>query len=526
MKTTLLCLIAFVMLVLTAPVQAQFNFTANSDGTLNLSQYTGPGGDVIIPDTYNGLRVTTIGSDAFYQDYTVTSITMGTNVAAMGQNAIFHCTTLGSVTLPGGVTNIGLGPIIDCQSLTSISFSASNQFYLTTNQILFNRAQTSLIEYPGGIGGSYTIAAAVTNVGEAFIGNSLTAIAVNPTNIYYSSTNGVLFNKNHSALLEYPGAAAGNYAVPTNVVIIGSAAFEYSTGLTGVSIGTNVTSIQLYAFYDCSALTNISVNSTNLYYSTTNGVLFDKKQTDLIQYPSGLAGSYVVASTVTNLETGAFGDAFGLTSVVIPDSVKAIGSETFYSCENLGSVSIGNGVTSIGQNAFYFCTNLADVVIPDSVTNIAAFAFYYCPALASVTFGTGLAYLGQEAFGGCENLTNACFSGPEPTDGGSVFYYDLSLSTIDYVSGESGWGATYDGFNTAPCPTCNNAAPELTITRAGTKVVITWPSIFTGFTLQSATNLVSSAWVTVTPAPVVINDLYTVTNAASVKQTFYRLQGP
>ena len=525
MKTKL-CWLIWALLALPAIIHAQFNFTTNTDGTLNVYQYTGSGGAVTVPDTYGGLRVTTISSDAFYQDYTVTSITIGTNVANIGQNAIFQCTTLAGVTLPGSVTNIGMGPFVDCQSLTAISFSASNQYYLSTNQILFNRAQTSLIEFPGGVGCSYTIAAAVTNVGEAFIGNTLTSIAVNPTNAYYSSTNGVLFNKSRNVLLEYPGAAIGNYTVPTNVIIVAGASFEYSTGVSGVSLGTNVTSIQSFAFYDCSALTNISVNSTNLYYSSTNGVLFDKKQTDLIQYPSGLPGSYVIPATVTNLESGSFGDAFGLTSVVIPDSVKGIGAETFYSCEHLASASLGNGVTSIGQQAFYYCTNLQEVAIPNSVTNIATFAFYYCPSLTSVTFGTGVRYIGQEAFGGCENLTNACFSGSQPTDGGSIFYFDISLSTIDYVSGATGWGSTYDGFATAPCPTCNNAAPDLTITRAGTKVIVTWPSIFTGFTLQSTTNLAAPIWTTVNPTPIVVNSYFTVTNAASGKDAFYRLSGP
>lgn len=507
-------------------VRAQFAFTTNTDGTLNISQYTGTGSAVTIPDTSGGLRVTTVGSDAFYQDYTVTSITIGTNVAAIAQNAVFQCTTLASVTLPASVTNIAAGPFIDCLSLTAISFSASNQYYLSTNQILFNRSQTSLIEFPGGVGGSYTIAAAVTNVGEAFIGNTLTAIAVNSTNPFYSSTNGVLFNKNHSALLEYPGAAMGNYSVPTNVIIIGSAAFEYSTGLTGVTIGTNVTGIQSFAFYDCSALTNISVNPTNFFYSSTNGVLFDKKQTDLIQYPCAAAGSYVIPATVTNLENGSFGDAFGLTSVVIPNSVTSIGSQTFYSCENLGSVSLGDGVTSIGQQAFYYCTSLTDVAIPNSVTNIATLAFYYCPGLVSVTFGASLKYLGREAFGDCQNLTNACFAGPEPTDGGSVFYFGLSLSTINYVTGAAGWGAAYDGYSTTPCQECAVESPQLGIVRAGIKVIVAWPTSFTGFTLQSTTNLAAPVWANVSPAPVVINNLYVVTNSPVVKQTFYRLKNP
>lgn len=508
-------------------VHAQFTFTTNADNTLNLYQYTGTGGAVTIPDSTNDVPITSIASDAFYQDYTLTSVAIGTNVTTIGQNAFFQCTVLASVSLPNSVTNIGPGPFVDCQSLTVVSLSNSNSYYVSTNQILFNKTMTSLIEFPGGIGGSYTIGTAVTNVGEAFIGNTLTNIAVNPSNLYYSSTNGVLFNKNQTALLSYPGGAPGSYTVPHSVTTIESAAFEYSTGVTNVAIGTNVTSIGSYAFYDCAGLTAIAVNSTNLDYSSTNGVLFDKKQTQLIQYPSGLGGSYIIPGTVTNLDNGSFGDAFGLTSIVIPDSVTSIGLETFYSCENLANVSLGNAVASIGEEAFYYCTSLAEIAIPDSVTNIGMYAFYYCPSLTSITVGNGVSSIGQEAFAGCESLTNACFEGNEPVDGGAIFNYDYSLSTILYVSGSTGWGASYDGIATTPCASCANGAPPLTITHSGSNVILTWSADFTGFTLQSSANLVSPAvWSTVSPAPVVVNGLNTVTNPVSAKETFYRLWSP
>ncbi len=58
------------LLLLTLPfvVQAQdYTYTTNDDNTITITGYTGSGGDVTIPDTINGLPVTSIGSYAFYQ---------------------------------------------------------------------------------------------------------------------------------------------------------------------------------------------------------------------------------------------------------------------------------------------------------------------------------------------------------------------------------------------------------------------------------------------------------------------------
>ena len=75
-------------------VQAQFVFTTNNDGSLNLSQYTGSDIDVIIPDTTNGLPVTSIGTQAFYNIPSVISITIPSSVTSYGVNAFVNCTNL------------------------------------------------------------------------------------------------------------------------------------------------------------------------------------------------------------------------------------------------------------------------------------------------------------------------------------------------------------------------------------------------------------------------------------------------
>jgi uncharacterized repeat protein (TIGR03803 family) len=66
-------------------------------------------------------------------------------------------------------------------------------------------------------------------------------------------------------------------------------------------------------------------------------------------------------------------------------------------------------------------------------------------------------------------------------------------------------------------------APLLAIIRSGPNVILTWTNTATGFTLQSTTNLLSARWSTNSPAPIVINGQFTVTNSISGTAMFYRL---
>jgi len=67
--------------------------------------------------------------------------------------------------------------------------------------------------------------------------------------------------------------------------------------------------------------------------------------------------------------------------------------------------------------------------------------------------------------------------------------------------------------------------PLLNIRRdAGTNVVLSWRTNFTGFTLEARTNLNSGAWNVTSPAPAVRGTNYVVTNTVSGSQRFYRLR--
>ena len=162
-------------------------------------------------------------------------------------------------------------------------------------------------------------------------------------------------------------SAKGAITIPSeidgkSVTSIGAFAFDGCTGLTSITIPDSVTRIGDGAFSGCTGLTSINVASGNNYYSDNNGVLFNKKKTELIIYPEGKSQtSYTIPDSVTSIGRYAFYGCTGLTSITIPNSVTSIGDGAFLECTGLTSITIPNSVTSIGDEAFWDCTGLKDV---------------------------------------------------------------------------------------------------------------------------------------------------------------------
>jgi uncharacterized repeat protein (TIGR03803 family) len=108
--------------------------------------------------------------------------------------------------------------------------------------------------------------------------------------------------------------------------------------------------------------------------------------------------------------------------------------------------------------------------------------------------------------------------------GGSDGAYPVVLTS----DGNTLYGATTDGgrwsYGTIFSITSPGTPPELSITPAGTNVILTWPTNVSDFTLQSATNLGSTVvWTSYSLTPLVVNGQNTVTNPISGTQQFYRL---
>ncbi len=235
-------------------------------------------------------------------------------------------------------------------------------------------------------------------------------------NLYYNlkedKTAEVTYDKyfnenNYKSLTTADIPASVTYSGTTySVTGIGSLAFYGCSGLTSVTIPNSVTSIGVYAFFSCSGLTSFSVAGDNSNYCSKEGVLFNKQQTTLIQYPARKQGEYVIPNSVTSIVDYAFYGCSGLTSLTIPNSITSIVDYAFAGCSSLTSITIPNSITSIGNEAFAGCSSLTSITIPNSVTNIGKGAFSGCSSLSSVTISNSVTSIEESVFSNCSSLTS------------------------------------------------------------------------------------------------------------------------
>ena len=211
-----------------------------ADGVLTISG-TGP-----MPTNFTSAGA---NNPWYSQRASITSVVIEDGVTTIGDYAFRGCTGLTSISIPNSVTSIGQYAFRDCTGLTSVTIPAS---VTTIGSWAFENC-TGLT--------SVTIPNSVTSIGNlAFSGcTGLTAINVEESNANYASAGGVLFNKVKTTLIKYPAGKTGAYTIPNSVTSIEGGAFYKCTGLTSVTIPNSVTSIGSQAFDGCTGLTSISI---------------------------------------------------------------------------------------------------------------------------------------------------------------------------------------------------------------------------------------------------------------------------
>ncbi len=274
--------------------------------------------------------VTSVGSYAFYDCTGVSEVVLDDSVAHIGDHAFWGCEALADISLGGAVT-IEQNAFLECVSLVSVSLPSS---VIKIDPYAFQNC------------------------------SSLKEINVDENNAFFTSLDGVLYNKDMSALLLYPASKEGNsYDVPSSVKRIGKLAFANSM-LEVIGISSGVSIVEFGAFFGCTELTDINVSAESPYLSSVEGVLFGKNKKVLIAYPA--------ASSVQDYN--------------VPAGVAHIGDGAFYGCRYLSNVVIPDGVSYIGHSAFSDCTSLKTVELPGSLKELSDWSFSGCAELEALTF--------------------------------------------------------------------------------------------------------------------------------------------
>ncbi len=386
------------------------------DSVKNIGDYAFYGGTSVTSVTVHD-SITNIGNKAFYNtawynnqqngviyagNFVIqykgampanSSIVIRNGTKGIAASAFENCTNLTSIIIPQSVENIGEYSFYGCTGLTGIIIPDN---VIQIGDYAFSRCT--------GITG------VVVGEGLESIGESVFSRCSGIKTVTLSQSGVNLFQDLFSE------STIEKVILKDTVTSIDRYAFDDCTSLKSIIIPRSVTSIGYRSFDGCTQLTNINIpdSVTSIGSDAFNNTQWYNNQPDGLVYAGKVAYKYkgnmpentsiAVHDGIVAIADSAFSNCSNLIEVTFPNSVKSIGKSSFYNCTNLKNVTLGNGVLSIGDGSFSYCSNLTNIIIGDSVTTIGDEAFSDCKSLERITIPKSVTSIGSNAFWNCANL--------------------------------------------------------------------------------------------------------------------------
>ena len=395
---TRLCAVGLAALMLVGAGMTSIGSYAGTEISASaVTQYT-TSGEYVYTDFKNTGRAILkyLGNDT---DVVIPSQLDGVDVSEICDYTFTDCTNLRSVTIPKTVKYITVTTFNVCGTLSSIFVDENNQYFSSKDGILYNKDQSVIRCYPSNHTGSesVTVPDSVTEIGNCafYKCSNLKSISL-PDNLTIIGYDSFVKCDNLTSI-----------DIPKNVTTINNYAFQGCTSLTSFKIPPKVTTINEDVFDGCTSLTSIEVDKDSTALTSDNGVLYSKDKKNLIRYPLAKKD----------------------TSFTVPEGVETIAACAFRDCKNLKSVAVSEGVKKIWGYAFGDCHNLSSVKLADSIEEIGWGVFDDCIGLTDLVLPKNLNYIGSLAFSGCENLSSLITSN-NITDSGFSLFYDCKKLVV------------------------------------------------------------------------------------------------
>ena len=208
------------------------------------------------------------------------------------------------------------------------------------------------------------------------------------------------------------------------VTTISEDLFKNNDLVKSITLSKNIKDVYGRYFKEINHLEELKAVKENPYYTSSDGVLFDKNKRELVCYPRAKTNkNYSIPSTVKEIQSDAFANNSSLEKIVcnklmdaIPDdfaaesniktiemgkNIQRIGERAFYKCKKLKAVNLSKGLKYIDDEAFRECTALTSIKLPSKLKNIRFWAFRKCKLLKKITIPDSVTFIETCAFEGC-----------------------------------------------------------------------------------------------------------------------------
>jgi len=366
--------------------------------------------------------ITMIGFAAFYYLENVISADISATVTKIDNNAFCGCSSLKSIFIPASVSDVLMTFVQGCSSLTEILVDPDNQYYTSVDGVLFNRSMNTLYTFPPGRTGHYSIPNSVTSIYYFAFNKSLLSSVVIPASV--SAISDVAF-ADCSNLLEIVNEKSNPQSIEINTF----RNLNFNDCVLRVPAGSE-------EIYKNTAGWEDFVNIEGLLTGTIGTLIWEIQGSVIYIRGEGAMQDYLASNFMPWRDWKDL-----IKHVVIDEGVTRVGRYTFCDHSEITSVSISGTVETIGGLAFGYCEKLASIDIPPSVTSIEVGAFVSCSGLTSVTIPSSVTFIGNSAFSSCSGLTSI-------TIPSSVTYIDMgAFSSCSFTSVTIPESVTFIGAN-------------------------------------------------------------------------------